>query len=231
VLPIAILAGGLGTRLLPTTQRLPKALVPVRGQAFIDHQLKLLRRSGIIRVVLCVSHLGTMIEEHLGDGTSRGLEIVYSYDGPERIGTAGALKVALPLLGDRFFTTYGDSYLNVDYADVERSFEASGKSGLMTVYQNDNTLAPSNVTFRGGAILAYDKVHPTREMRYIDYGLSVFDRCAFDDVPVDRPTDLTAVFQQLLERGDLAGYESPTRFYEVGTPEGIAELEAALQSE
>lgn len=228
VLPIAILAGGLGTRLLPTTQRLPKALVPVRGRPFIDHQLALLRSKGIARVVLCVSHLGEMIEKHVGNGSSHGLEVVYSYDGPNRIGTAGALKVALPQLGECFFTLYGDSYLLCDYSAIERTFVESGKSGLMTVYRNDNALAPSNVLFRDGMIFAYDKVQPTPQMQHIDYGLGVFNSHAFDNIPTDRTTDLAEVFRNLLGHGELAGYESTTRFYEVGTPAGIADLNAVL---
>ncbi len=231
MLPIAILAGGLGTRLLPITQQVPKALVPVGGKPFIDHQLALLHMAGIERVVMCVSYLGNMIEEYLGDGSTRGLDISYSYDGEQRVGTAGALKLALPLLGERFFTIYGDSYLRADYADIESAFAESGKSGLMTVYHNENLLAASNVLYRDGEIRAYNKVDPTPEMRYIDYGLSAFRRTAFDRVPTDRQTDLSSVFHDLLLRKDLAGYESQTRFYEVGTPEAIRELERVLDVE
>jgi len=228
VLPIAILAGGLGTRLWPATQRFPKALVPVRGRPFVDYQLDLLREQGAERVVFCVSYLGEMIEEHVGDGHDRGLEIAYVYDGPERMGTAGAIASARPKLGERFAVTYGDSYLRCDLAAVERAFDRSGKAGLMTVFRNANELAPSNVLFSGGSIRAYDKAHPTPEMQHIDYGISMFESRVFDIVPADRPTDLADVVHDLLARDQLAGYEVPARFYEVGTPEGIAELEAAL---
>jgi len=228
MLPIAILAGGLGTRLWPATQRLPKALVPVRGRPFVDYQLALLRKNGFERAVFCVSYLGEMIEEYVGDGSTQGMDIRYVYDGPERMGTAGALKCALPQLGDQFSVIYGDSYLVCDYAAAERAFLDSRKTGLMTVYRNDNALAPSNVLFTDGTIRAYDKAHPTADMRHIDFGLSTFQRQAFDNVASDRPTDLADVFHDLLKRGELAGYESTTRFYEVGTPEGIAELSAHL---
>lgn len=230
MLPIAILAGGLGTRLWPVTQQLPKALVPVYGRPFVDHQLRLLRRQGLERVVFCVSHLGEMIEGHVGDGRDYGLSISYAYDGAERMGTAGALKAALPQLGERFFVIYGDSYLRCDYSAVERVFDGSGTAGLMTVYRNANALVPSNVLFTGGIIRTYDKVHPTREMQHVDFGLSAFERRAFDGVAADRPADLSEVFQVLLRDGQLAGYESPERFYEVGTPEGVADLEAFLKA-
>ena len=226
--PVAILAGGLGTRLLPRTERVPKALVEVYGRPFIDHQLALLATRGIERVVLSVSYLGEMIEQHVGNGAAFGLDVTYSYDGPQRLGTAGALKGALPLLGERFFVTYGDSYLPCDYQAIARAYDESGKAGLMTVYRNDGRLAPSNVLFDSKQILAYDKARPTAEMHHIDYGLSVLRADVFDGVPVDRPTDLAEIFAALIHRRELAGFESPERFYEIGSPEGIAETESLL---
>jgi NDP-sugar pyrophosphorylase family protein len=226
MLPIAILAGGLGTRLWPVTERIPKAMVEVCGKPFVDFQLEVLRENGFQHVVFCVSHLGEIIEKHVGDGHAWGLEVTYSYDGPERLGTAGAIKMALPQLGDAFFTIYGDSYLLCDYAAVERAYQAARAMGLMTIYRNDGALVPSNVEYDNGIIRAYEKLHPTMAMHHIDFGISVFAQRAFDDVPDDRPTDLGDVVHHLLARKELAAYEVPTRFYEVGTPEGIADLEA-----
>jgi NDP-sugar pyrophosphorylase family protein len=228
MLPIAILAGGLGTRLLPVTQTIPKAMVDVCGTPFVDYQLGVLRDNGFTRVVFCVSHLGEMIVDHVGDGSAWGLDVAYSFDGPQRLGTAGAIKTALPLLGDDFFTIYGDSYLLCDYADVERAYIAAGVESLMTVYRNDGALVPSNVEFADGTLRAYEKQRPTPAMHHIDFGISVFARSAFDAVPADRPTDLADVVHDLLAKKQLAGYEVPMRFYEVGTPEGIADLEAFL---
>ena len=232
MLPIAIIAGGLGTRLAPVTQTVPKALVPVNGRPFIDYQLALLRcANGITNVVLCVGHLGEMIERHLGNGSRHGCNIAYSYDGPERIGTAGALAKALPLLGERFLMTYGDSYLRCDYGAIEASFVRSGKPALMTVYRNAGAIIPSNVLYRDGTIEAYEKRNPTPAMQHIDFGLSAFDRAVVAGIPLDRATDLADDFQDLVRKGELAGYEVSTRFYEVGTPEGIAETEAFLRAQ
>ena len=228
LLPIAILAGGLGTRLRPITERVPKALIPVAGRPFIEHQLTLLRNAGITRAVLCVGYLGESIETRIGNGRAFGIDIAYSYDGAELIGTAGALKKAVPLLGERFFVIYGDSYLACDYADVESAFLKSGKSALMTVYENAGALAPSNVLFRAGQIEAYDKRLSVAGMQHIDFGLSAFHCRALDNVPENRPSDLATVFQHLLECGDLAAYEVTSRFYEVGTPEAVSELEHVL---
>ena len=224
MLPVAILAGGLATRLRPVTDTIPKALVEIRGEPFLAHQLRLLRRSGIERAVLCTGYRSEQIRDFAGDGHAFGIELEYSSDGPQLLGTAGAIRRALPLLGENFFVLYGDSYLPCDYAAVERSFLTSKLAGLMTVHANEGRWDTSNVEFAGGRILAYDKTNRTQAMRHIDYGLGAFHREAFDDVPDDRPSDLAALYQSLLRRGQLAAYEVPTRFYEIGSPEGIREL-------
>jgi NDP-sugar pyrophosphorylase family protein len=227
-LPVAILAGGLATRLRPITERVPKVLIPVAGQPFLAHQLALLRRQGISRAVLCLGHLGEMVQRDFGDGSASGVRLEYSFDGPVLLGTGGALKRALPLLGDRFFVLYGDSYLPIDFRPVAEFFERSGKPGLMTVYQNEGRYDTSNVVFGEGDIKLYDKKNKCPDMRHIDYGLSAFKASAFDDWPVDRPFDLSDVMQRLVAHKQLAGFEVKQRFYEIGSPAGLAELEVLL---
>lgn len=224
MLPIAILAGGLATRLHPVTETIPKALMDIAGQPFLGRQLRLLSGSGIGRAVLCVGYLGEQIRDYAGDGRAFGLGLDYSFDGPKLLGTAGAIRRALPLLGEAFFVIYGDSYLLCDYGAVERAFLQSGKLALMTVFRNDGRWDSSNVELSEGRILAYDKASRTPRMQHIDYGLGVFHRAAFDAVAEDRPCDLGAVYQDLLRRGELAAWEAPSRFYEIGSPEGIREL-------
>jgi NDP-sugar pyrophosphorylase family protein len=224
MLPAAILAGGLGTRLDPITRTIPKALVEIRGEPFLAHQLRLLRARGIRRVVLCVGYLGEAIREFAGDG-GFGLEIAYSYDGPKLLGAAGALRQALPLLGEAFFVVYGDSYLPCDYAAVEQAFLSSGKPALMTVYRNEDRWDRSNVEFAGGRIVRYDKSRRTPEMRHIDYGLGVFHRRAFEGPE----TDLAAVYAALAAAGELAAFEVSERFYEAGSFEGIRDLSLYLE--
>lgn len=225
MLPIAILAGGLATRLRPATEKIPKALIDINGEPFISHQLRLLKDAGLGRVVLCIGHLGDSIRDFVGDGSRFGLDVDYSPDGRELRGTAGAIRNALPLLGERFFVLYGDSYLPCDYKAVERTFLASGQPGLMTVFRNRNQWETSNVEFSGGRIVAYDKKAITPRMEYVDYGLSVFERSALGG---SQATDLTAVFQELIAGGKLAGFEVGERFYEVGSWNGIQALRAYL---
>jgi N-acetyl-alpha-D-muramate 1-phosphate uridylyltransferase len=222
--PIAILAGGLATRMRPLTTAVPKALLDVNGEPFIAHQLRLLASWGVERAVVCNGHLGEQIEAYLGDGSAFGLKVAYSSDRDQLRGTAGALRCALPLLGDRFLVIYGDSYLPCDARAVVRTFDRAGKLALMTVLRNEGKWDASNVVFAGGEIVTYDKKARAPAMRHIDYGLGVFDARAFHSVPADRPSCLADLYQSLLERGELAGHEVAERFYEIGSFQGLGEL-------
>jgi NDP-sugar pyrophosphorylase family protein len=230
MLPVAILAGGLATRLRPVTETIPKALITIHGEPFLAHQLRLLRRSGIERVTLCIGFLGGKIQEFAGDGSRFGLTITYSPDGPQLLGTAGAIFRAIPLLGPNFFVLYGDSYLPCDYSAVEKAFLESGKTGLMTVFRNDGKWEASNVELAGDRILAYTKTGQNARMRYIDYGLGAFRASAFSEVSASQPSDLAVVYQRLLDLGDLAAFEAQESFYEIGSFHGIRDLERLLET-
>jgi NDP-sugar pyrophosphorylase family protein len=228
MLPVAILAGGLATRLRPLTESVPKALLPVNGEPFIAHQLRLLQTAGIERVVMCVGYLGERIREFVGDGARFGLTVEFCFDGPVLLGTAGAVKMALPHLGRQFFVLYGDSYLPCDYQAVVAAFASSGKEALMTVFRNEGQWDSSNILFADGRILTYDKRNPSSEMRHIDYGLGVFRDLAFAAVAADQPYDLAVLYGELLGRGELAGLEIHQRFYEIGSAAGLRELSGFL---
>ena len=229
MLPVAILAGGMATRLAPLTNKLPKALLEIDGEPFIAHQLRLLNAQGIDRVVICAAYLGEMIQAYVGDGRRFGVQVAFSFDGSPLLGTGGAIKKALGLLGDAFFILYGDSYLPCDYRYVQTFFEKAGKTGLMTVFRNESRWDRSNVEFVDGRIVMYNKGYQTQGMHFIDYGLGVLKPAAFEAVPEDRPTDLAAVYQDLLSRGELAGCEVKERFYEIGSFEGLEETRRYLE--
>jgi NDP-sugar pyrophosphorylase family protein len=226
--PVAILAGGLATRLRPLTETIPKSLIEVAGRPFLATQLEQLAAQGLRRVVLCVGYLGEMIVEEFGDGSAFGVELQYSFDGPVLLGTGGALRRALPLLGKTFYTLYGDSYLPVDFRQVGQAFLDQGKAGIMTVFRNEGLYDTSNVEFADGRILNYSKTALTPEMHHIDYGLSLFQASAFAGYGQDEKMDLADLMGRLLAEGQLAGYEVFERFYEIGSHSGLAELEALL---
>jgi uncharacterized protein (TIRG00374 family) len=221
--PVALLAGGLATRLRPITATIPKALVEVAGRPFIDHQLALLQSYGIRRVVLCLGYLGEQVEAHLGDGSRFGMELRYAHDGDRLRGTGGALRRALPLLGEVFWVMYGDSYMDIDYPAVLGAFAQRDVLGLMTVLHNNNSWDSSNVVFQDGRLLRYDKRARLPEMTHIDYGVALLRRAALLRIPPDQPADLADLYGALVAEGQMIGYEVTRRFYEIGSPRGLEE--------
>ena len=228
-LPVALLAGGLATRLRPITEKVQKLLVEVAGEPFFSHQIRLLKKAGLTRLVLCVGYLGEKIVEQYGDGSKWGLQIEYSFDGPTLLGTGGALIQALPMLGEAFYVLYGDSYLPIDYLAVQKYFQESGRLGLMTVYENHERYDASNVWFEAGEIKRYDKKNKVPQMKYIDYGLGLFRADAFAHYPRNAVVDLATVQTELCQKGQLAGFEIKERFYEIGSHAGLEELNQLLR--
>jgi len=226
--PVAILAGGRATRLRPLTESIPKAMVEVAGRPFIDHQLALLRRRGLRRAVLCLGYRGEQVAAHLGDGTAHGMEVAYSYDGDALLGTGGALRRARPRLGELFFVTYGDAYLDIDYAAMLEALGERPELGLMAVLRNEGRWDRSNVLFENGRLLRYDKDAPTADMRHIDYGVALLRGPALDRVPAGRPSDLATLYRDLVADGLMAGHEVERRFYEIGSAAGLEEARAHL---
>jgi MurNAc alpha-1-phosphate uridylyltransferase len=224
IFPIAILAGGLATRLRPLTETIPKALVEINGEPFIAHQMRLLKNKGIKRIVMCAAYLGERIQDFVGDGSRFGMQVTYSFDGEKLLGTAGALKRALPLLGDSFFVLYGDSYLPCNYQQIQTAFTENNKLALMTIFRNEGRWDTSNVEYKEGNILTYDKQNRTDQMHYIDYGLGVFNQNAFANVSLKEPTDLAHLYQTLLKQKQLTAYEVKERFYEAGSFKGLEEM-------
>jgi len=224
---LAILAGGLALRLRPLTDALPKSLVPVAGEPFLAHQLRRLRANGLREIVICCGHLGDQIESFAGNGSAFGLSLAYSHDGEQPLGTGGALRAALPLLGSRFLVMYGDSWLTEPFEPVWNAFVESRKPALMAVFRNQNQWGISNVEYSAGSVFRYDKLYLSPQMQHIDYGLEALDAAVL--AAWDAPAfDLSSLLTGLAQHGLLAGYETSRRFYEIGSWSGLRETEALL---
>jgi N-acetyl-alpha-D-muramate 1-phosphate uridylyltransferase len=230
-----VVAGGLGTRMRSLTGAdQPKALLLVHGRPFVDHQLELLAARGVEDLVFCIGHGGMALRQHVGAGDAFGLSVRYVDEGDDLRGTAGALRLALDagVLDDDFAVLYGDSYLPIDLAPVWQAFSAGGLPALMTVYRNENRWEPSNAVLDDGRVVLYDKRRRharSAACRWIDYGLSVLRAELVEQrVPLAEVADLADLFHDLSLEGKLAGLEVEERFYEVGSPEGLAELERYL---
>ena len=229
--PLALLAGGLATRLGEITKKVPKAMLTVAGEPFIAHQLRLMHRERVPRVVICAGYLAEQIEAYVGDGSRFGIPVTYSIDGPKLLGTGGALRAALPDLGDEFLVIYGDSWLDTPYGPVVEAFRKSGQPALMTVFRNEGQWDTSNVWFEDGRIRLYDKRERLPQMRYIDWGLGLMRAEVLAERPANEPFDLGDVYSDLSRQGRLAGYEIATRFYEIGSAEGLKETDALLRTQ
>jgi NDP-sugar pyrophosphorylase family protein len=223
-----ILAGGLGTRLGDLAGGLPKPMVDVNGKPFLELQLELLRKEGLRDFVLCIGYQGARIQEHFGDGNRLGIDIRYSVEQNDLLGTAGAVKQAEPLLQDEFFLIYADSYLPMDYQHADANFRAGDSLGMMVVLANDNQYDRSNVVIDDGYVTVYDKARPTPEMRYINFGVSLLRRRALALVPPDVPYSQEDWFQDLIRSHDLMAFETFERFYEIGSPAGLMEFRHLL---
>ena len=221
---VAILTGGLATRLRPLTQAVPKSLIQIQGRPFLGYQLDFLKRSGVKDIVLCVGYLAEQIEKHFGDGSRFGVSLKYSYERGRLLGTAGALKKAEGLLDDVFFTLYGDSYLFLDFTGVLSYFQNQNKLALMTVYKNYNGIERSNTAVEGNLVKRYSKKEKTEEMVYIEYGVDLFRKEVFKLIPEKQPYSLEKLFPKLIDQEELIAYEVKERFYQIGSPEGLAEF-------
>ncbi|MGB9366377.1 MAG: sugar phosphate nucleotidyltransferase [Xanthobacteraceae bacterium] len=228
--PLALLAGGLAARLGELTRQLPKALLKVAGEPFIAHQLRLMRRERVPRVVICAGYLAEQIRGYVGDGSRFGIPVTYRIDGPKLLGTGGALRAALPELGEVFLVMYGDSWLDTAYPPIVEAFHESGQPALMTVFRNEGQWDTSNVWFENGRLRLYDKRARLPQMQHIDWGLGVIRAEVLASRPANEPFDLAEVYSDLSRRGKLAGYEVTTRFYEIGSAAGLKETDSLLRS-
>jgi len=229
MLPIAILAGGLGTRLKPITETIPKSLLEVAGEPFIAHQLRELSLQGIKDVILCVGYLGNRIEEFVKDGSEYGVSVSYSYETNNLLGTGGAINNAIHLLNDEFFVIYGDSWLEIDYFSVFESFRNSDCSALMTVFHNEGRWDTSNVEMEGDSIKIYSKTRLNNRMTHIDYGLGILKSEVFEKYPKGSNFDLAEIYEKLSKSRNLATFEAKNRFYEIGSYEGLSELNKIIK--
>lgn len=227
--PVAILAGGMATRLLPITQDIPKSLIDFKGKPFIHWQLKLLSESGCKSINLCLGMKGELIQNYVGDGSQYGLSVTYSHDGDSPLGTGGAIIKALPNLGECFGVLYGDSYLPINYEELFSYFKKSKKSSLMTVFKNQNRYDQSNVKFEAGAVAEYSKIISNESMQHIDYGFSIFNREVFSAYVSGGSIDLAEIISSLVSSQNIAGYEVLQRFYEIGSFRGIEDFKKYLE--
>lgn len=225
---IAILAGGLATRLGTRASQVPKSLLPIEGRPFIEYQLRNLAKQGVKHVVLCVGHLAEQIEEVVKDGSRFGLNVSYSYDGSAKLGTGGALVNASSLLTDTFYVTYGDSFLKSDLDALAAKTESSSVDNVMTIYKNENSFDASNVRVFDAEHISYSRKTP-EDCTHIDYGISIVSKQSIKDFTTMNQWDLPEFFEAISASKNLGFIEATERFYEIGSIAGIEDFEKYVQ--
>jgi NDP-sugar pyrophosphorylase family protein len=226
---IAIIAGGLATRLLPLTEKIAKSMIMVGGKPFLEHQVEVLKSAGIGDLVLCVGHLAGQIEEHFGDGRAYGVRIRYSDEGGQLMGTAGAIKKAAPLLDEKFFMMDGDSYLPSDYRAAMAHFDSTNKMALMVVFRNNDLYETSNAVVDGDLVTMYSRRRKVPGMVFVHTGLSILRKTALDLIPADRVVMQDELWTQLASRNELMAFETQSRFYEVGSFSGLEDFRRMIE--
>lgn len=221
---IAILTGGLATRLQPLTEKIPKSMIMIEGKPFLQYQLEFLKKGDITDIVLCVGYLSEQIKTYFGDGKRFGVNIKYSRESERLLGTGGALKNAETLLEKEFFVMYGDSYLFLNFEAVMLHFQKFNKPALMVVYKNFDKYDKSNAAVEKGMVKKYDKKHKTNDMVYIDYGVSILRKKVLDMVPENQVYSLEELFTTLIKQNEMLAFETKKRFYEIGSYSGLEEF-------
>jgi len=225
---MAILAGGLATRLGDLTKDQPKSMVQISGKPFLEYQLDLLKRQAVRDIILCTGRFKEQIENYFRDGREFGVNMKYSRE-DKLLGTAGALKKAESLLNDVFFTMYGDSYLFLDFNRVMSYFESRNKLALMTVYKNYDRYDRSNTVVEGNLVKKFSKKEKTKDMVYIEYGANIFKKEILRMIPENQFYSLDDLFPRLIEMEELLAFEVGERFYEIGSPQGLREFEEYIK--
>lgn len=226
---VAILAGGLGTRLRPLTHTVPKPMVEVCGKPFLEHQLDLIKSYGLTDVLILASYLGRQIEEYFGDGRDFGLNIKYSYE-KDPMGTGVALKIAEKMLEESFILLNGDTLLPIDYSKLVERFEDNNKLGLVVAYSNTEKIAPSNLKIiDSDIVLSYNK-NSDIGMTHLDAGAIVLKKKVLELIPDGCVCSFEKeVFPRLIQAQELFAFKTEQRFYDMGSIEGLKSIEKVLE--
>ena len=225
-----IICGGLATRLKKLSKNTPKSMIKIKGKPFLEYQLEDLKRQNVKDILLCVGHLSEHIQDYFKDGEKFGLNLTYSHDGDKALGAIGSIKNAEEKLEDVFFTLYGDSYVFLNYKELYNHFNRQNQNAMMTVFQNNNKYDKSNIILnRENMILQYSG-EKKPEMIYIDYGVSIFRKKVFDQIPKDTFYSTKDLYTNLVNQKQLQGYKVKKRFYHIGTPEALNEFSKFINS-
>jgi len=220
MITVAVLCGGLGTRLGELTRGVPKPMIEIGGRPYLERVIKSFSERGLCDFVLLTGYRGEVIEDHFGDGARFGVDIRYSRE-EEPLGTGGAIREARALLGDRFLMTYADVLRRFDYD----RFVQQHRGNCLAVYPR---ILAGNTDLEADRVVRFDKRAP--ELPYIDAGFSVMQASTIDILPTAGACSFEEiVFSGLAQHGELEGEIVNRDFFDIGTPEELARTRDALE--
>lgn len=224
---VAILAGGLGSRLKTLTKKKPKSLIKIDGEPFIIKQLKILQAQGFKKVVICLGHLSEQVKKEIRS-YNFDMNILFSFDGKDLLGTGGAIKKAFKKLSNPFVVIYGDVYFNLNFKKILYLFENFFfNDSLMIVHRNRRNYEKSNIQLLKKNKILYDKFNTNKKMKYIDHGISVFNKKSFKKTK--KKFDLSELQSKLSYKRKLYGYITKKQSYEIGSLKGIQNLKKNIK--
>ena len=226
-LPIVVLVGGLGRRLGNKVKKNPKPLIKINGKPFLEIILTNLINKGFKKIVLCTGYLESKILKFVKKKKIKA-KIIISSDGKSLLDTGGAIKKARNKVSNKFFLMYGDTFLPIDFEKIEKKYLKQKKPVLMTILKNNNKFDKSNVFYNKKTLL-YSKDNYDAKMKYIDYGLLVFNKNVFKTIK-KKKFPLSLLLNKLSLKNLIYGYKVYKRFYEIGSIKGLRETKKYLKS-
>lgn len=226
-----VLAGGMATRLYPITKDIPKCLIPFSGRPFVDYQLAWMSKNGVDRVTFILGYLSGQAVSHLKTLDFPSLKIDWIEEGPSRMGTGGAISLALKqgAIKDDFLIVYGDSFLPISFSDVWLASKLRQSTALMTVLHNRGQFDRSNCKVIGNKVALYSKdtaVQSRHEFQHVDYGVTFWTQAAFKEfAPAKDVWDLAEIIEPMASCGKLDALVMDQRFYEIGSSDGIRDFQ------
>ncbi len=231
----AILAGGAGTRMGELAKTLPKPMLPIGGKPILEHQVELLKSSGITGITLCLGHLSPVIRDHFGDGSRWGVKISYSIE-DKPLGTAGCLRHAFPEADREILVLYGDVMVWMDLNEMVNRHRKTGADATLAVHSNDHPFDSDllEIDKNMRVVKIHPKPHPGGAWlpNLTNAAVYVLGPGLLRLIPTDRPTDCARdIFPETLRRGlHLQAYRTAEYIKDAGTPQRYPEVEEDWQS-
>jgi len=224
-----ILAGGVGMRLRPLTNTIPKPMVLVNNRPYLEYLIELLKQNGISEIVLLLGYLYEKIVDHFGDGSNFGINIKYSI-GDVSFETGKRIKDAENLMQDHFLLMYCDNYWPLNLERLTEFHNENQTIASVTVYTNKDSITRNNIYVdENGYVVKYDKSRTDKDLNGVEIGFFIIDKKVLNLMPKYNFSFESVVLPQLIEKRQLSGFLTDHKYYSIGSLERISKTEKFLK--